>query len=79
MENKEATALISWLNSVSGDPYAFVMGAFPWREEGTSLEHEHGPEPWQREVLNLIRDKIINLSEALQIARASGPGIGKSA
>ncbi len=75
----ESEKLISWLASVSNDPYAFVMGAFPWGEPNTTLEKERGPEDWQKEVLCLIRDKIINLNEALQIARASGHGIGKSA
>lgn len=79
MEAKDTETLLKWLISVSHDPHAFVMGAFPWGQEGTALEHEHGPEPWQLEVLNLIRDKIININEALQIARASGHGIGKSA
>lgn len=79
MEQKDTEALISWLASVSNDPVAFVAGAFPWGEPNTPLEKEHGPEPWQLEVLTLIRDRIVNVNEALQIARASGHGIGKSA
>ena len=71
--------LIEWLASVRDDPYAFVLGAFPWAEPGTSLENFSGPEPWQREVLEEIGAHASNLDEALQIARASGHGIGKSA
>lgn len=75
----DADVLISWLTSVTNDPYAFVMGAFPWGQPNTSLSQEKGPEDWQKDVLCLIRDRIINTNEALQIARASGHGIGKSA
>jgi len=71
--------LIAWLAACSKDPLAFVMGAFPWQEPGTTLEKYSGPEPWQKEVLEEIRDHANDLNEALQIARASGHGIGKSA
>lgn len=80
--------LIEWLASVSDDPYAYVMGAFPWGEPGTSLENEKGPNEWQTWLLTGIREGIISPSEALaiaegtipvQIAAASGHGIGKSA
>jgi len=71
--------LIQWLASVSNDPLAYVMGAFPWNEPGTTLEHSDGPEPWQKEVLELIRDELITIEEAIQIAEATGHGVGKSA
>ena len=71
--------LLAWLASCTKDPLAFVMGAFPWKESGTSLEKYEGPETWQREVLVEIGKHANNLNEALQIARASGHGIGKSA
>lgn len=70
--------LIDWLASVSNDPLAFVMGAFPWGEEGTALENEK-VELWQVEVLTNIRDRIYTIDEAIKIAVASGHGIGKSA
>lgn len=70
--------LIDWLASVTGDPYAFVMGAFPWGEPNTTLEHEPGPEIWQRGILIKIRDGLLNLTEAIQLAVASGHGVGKS-
>lgn len=71
-------ALLNWLASVSKDPLAFVLGAFPWGEAGTRLEHFHGPEPWQREILEMIRDGLIDINKAIQLAVASGHGVGKS-
>lgn len=71
--------LISWLASTAKDPLAFVHGAFPWGEAGSILEKEQGPEPWQTEILEWIRDGLIDLQQALRIAVASGHGIGKTA
>lgn len=70
--------LLDWLAEVSDDPYAFALGAFPWGQVGTTLEH-HVLDPWQIWVLCALRDRLINLNEAIQIAVASGHGIGKSA
>lgn len=70
--------LFEWLASCKDDPYAFALGAFPWGQEGTIL-HDHVLDPWQIWVLCAIRDGLINLEEAIQIAVASGHGIGKSA
>jgi hypothetical protein len=70
--------LIDWLASVADDPYAFALGAFPWGEPDTVLEH-HVLDPWQIWVLCAIRDKLIDIHTAIQIAVASGHGIGKSA
>lgn len=70
--------LLEWLASVSKDPYAFVLGAFPWHEAGTRLEKETGPEPWQIDILCAVRDGLIDLTTAIQIAVASGHGVGKS-
>jgi hypothetical protein len=71
-------ALLEWLAEVADDPYAFALGAFPWGEPNTVLA-DHVLDPWQVEVLCAIRDKLINIQDAIQIARASGHGIGKSA
>ena len=74
--------LVHWLASVSNDPYAYVMGAFPWGEPGTRLEKFSGPETWQEEKLKLVRDLLATgmaASTAIQIATASGHGVGKSA
>jgi hypothetical protein len=69
-------ALLDWLASVSLDPHAFVLGAFPWGE-GT-LKGSLGPEAWQVEVLEAIRDGL-PYEQAVQLATASGHGVGKSA
>lgn len=71
--------LLGWLAEVSDDPLAFVMGAFPWGETGTTLENFSGPEDWQRDILCLIRDGLIDTNTAIKLAVASGHGIGKSA
>lgn len=70
--------LIEWLASVSDDPHAFALGAFPWGEPGTALT-EHVLDPWQVWVLCAIRDRLLTVDEAIQIAVCSGHGIGKSA
>jgi hypothetical protein len=59
------------------DPRGFVYWAFPWGEG--ELKNFTGPEPWQEELLAAIRDGLIDVNQAIQIARASGHGIGKSA
>lgn len=75
----ELELLQEWLASVKNDPEAFVLGAFPWNEPSTVLEGFEGPDPWQSEILNLIKLGLINVNEAIQLATASGHGIGKSA
>src|SRR5215831_7199069 len=77
--DSDIEGLLEWLASTRGDPLAFVLGAFPWGEEGTLLEKFHGPEPWQHDILVAIRDGLLNANEAIQLAVASGHGIGKSA
>ena len=72
--------LLEWLGGVSKDPLAFVMGAFPWGEPETRLEKfPDGPEPWQREILGHIKAGLLNINQAIQLAVASGHGIGKTA
>lgn len=71
--------LIEELAGFSDDPLGFVLFAFPWGERGTPLELSSGPEPWQEEILEQLGRGIISASEAVQLARTSGHGIGKSA
>ena len=71
--------LISWLAACSKDPLAFVRGAFPWSEAGSQLSTFTGPEDWQTGILCAIRDGLLNPNEAIQLATASGHGVGKSA
>lgn len=63
--------------AVAATPLGYVMWAFEWGSG--ELEGYEGPEPWQREVLGDLGDGTISISEATQIAVASGHGIGKSA
>ena len=71
--------LLQWLADVRGDPLAFTMGAYPWGEPGTVLENSTGPEDWARDLMNRIRDGLLDLNSAIQEAVASGHGIAKSA
>ena len=65
----------------SRDPLGFVLWAFDWGE-GELAGHE-GPDGWQIDILTEIGNGLkggeITLSQAVQIAVASGHGIGKSA
>lgn len=73
------TDLIVELASFSGDPVGFVYWAFPWGEPGTELQDYAGPQEWQVQVLKDLGDGLISIEQAIQIARTSGHGIGKSA
>src|SRR5262245_19610118 len=72
-------ALAEDLGRLTGDPLAWVMWAFPWGEPGSELEHRAGPESWQADILRAIRDGLLTPNEAIQLAVASGHGVGKSA
>lgn len=79
MDDKSADLLLDWLASCNADPLAFVLGAFPWGEPNTLLEKCNGPEDWQRDILVAVRDGLLTPNQAIQLAVASGHGIGKSA
>ncbi|WP_394729081.1 terminase [Altererythrobacter sp. GH1-8] len=71
--------VIEDLGRFTHDPLGFVMWAFPWGVEGTSLADEDGPDTWQREQLELIGSKLRDDPfKVIQDATASGHGIGKS-
>ena len=59
------------------DPYGWVMWAFDWGQG--ELANYDGPDEWQRDILCAIRDGLLTVNEAIQIAVASGHDIGKSA
>jgi hypothetical protein len=66
------------------DPLGYVTYAFPWGRAGTALAQEHGPEDWQRDILERLGAGLsgpdsMGTREALRLAVASGHGIGKSA
>ena len=69
--------LAAWLHEVANDPVKFVEGAFAWGQG--DLEGSSGPEPWQRWLLEQIRDGLLTPGEAIKTSIASGHGIGKSA
>lgn len=86
---KDEHALMSrlWSPELKDDPAAFVLFVYPWGEPGTPLEKHTGPRKWQLDILNDIRDQLVenrNLSmlelapKIMQAATASGRGIGKS-
>lgn len=71
--------LIEDIASFTHNPLGFVLYAFPWGS-GELLKF-NGPDDWQREQLKLIGEKLkagASVSEAIQMAIASGHGIGKS-
>lgn len=74
--------LINDMGSFTHDPFSFVIYAFPWGEEG-ELKEYNGPDEWQVQTLKDIGSKLkqnkITTSQAIQIAIASGHGVGKSA
>lgn len=70
--------LVEELASFSKDPFGFALWAFPWGEPGSELEHRF-LEQWQIDLLNDLGDGLVTVNEAIQIARTSGHGIGKSA
>lgn len=67
------------------DPLGFVLFAFPWGEKGTILEDEEGPDKWQVLILEEIAQQVQErrlepekLFGAIQVAVASGHGVGKA-
>lgn len=75
--NDPELELVNEIASFASDPLGFVYFAFPWGEPG-ELEKATGPEPWQKDILNQVRDGL-PIDEAIQIAVTSGHGVGKSA
>lgn len=69
--------LLDEIAGFAADPLGFVQFAFPWGEG--ELAKFTGPDEWQIEILTQLGDGLITLQEAIQIAIASGHGIGKSA
>lgn len=61
------------------DPLGFVLWAFPWGVEGTSLADETGPDEWQHKQLEDVGASLTDDPyRIIQEAIASGHGVGKS-
>lgn len=72
--------------SIRDDPYAWVMTVFPWGKPNTPLANTPEPRAWQKRKLQYMARHIQRQKlqpahewEVLQMATASGRGIGKSA
>ena len=59
------------------DPLGFVCFVFPWGQG--ELAHQSGPDTWQTAVLEYLGTHCLTAPEALQVAVASGHGVGKTA
>lgn len=83
---KEKSLLEAYFNDMAKydfphDPYKWVMYCFAWGE-GELADYPDGPDTWQKDVLNTVKTELkkgSDLQTAIQIATASGNGIGKSA
>ncbi|WP_017773826.1 hypothetical protein [Paraburkholderia kururiensis] len=69
--------LIEEIAAFEHDPLGFVEFAFEWGD-GELAEFD-GPDEWARGLLKAIGDGLLTAEQAIQIAVASGHGIGKSA
>ena len=77
--------LIAAVGTFRGDPEGFVHFIFPWRQAGTRLADETGPDVWQSAILRALGDDMRRglaaeeaAGAALKYAVASGHGVGKS-
>lgn len=69
--------LITELVRFERDPLGYVHFAYPWGEPG-ELEGEAGPDPWQEDFLGELGEAL-RVDNVVQIAVATGHGVGKSA
>lgn len=77
---EQLRALAAALVRFKHDPLGFVLWAYPWGVPGTSLEHEDGPDEWQREELDEIGRRLRKEPfKTIRRGTASGHGVGKSA
>lgn len=72
-------ALAEDMGRFFGDPLAFVLYAFRWGEG--DLENWTGPDEWQREFLEKVRDaiRVRKPGDVVKVAVKAGKGPGKTA
>lgn len=76
--------LADFVGQFYDDPYGFVVGCYPWQEEGP-LKDYAGPDKWQTDTLKKIGEEVrarkfdgVHPVAPIRIAVSSGHGIGKS-
>lgn len=81
---EEEEALGDFCAETYADPYAFVLGAYPWGEPGTVLADHDGPDAWQREFLEWLGAEVrargfdsVAPVKPIRAGVSSGHGIGK--
>jgi hypothetical protein len=79
MLNDSSADLYDAIAECYADPLKFVLLVYPWGVPGTILAKQSGPDDWQKWVLEQLRTGSLTLGQAVQIAVASGHGIGKTA
>jgi hypothetical protein len=88
LDDLNTIAALNVMSAVPGfrnDPEGFVRYVFPWGVKGSPLENE-APDTWQLEVMRHIGKQLTErktdangFREAIQVAVASGHGVGKTA
>ena len=73
---KSSKDLAYILAATEKDPLLFVKAVFPW---GSGELKEYKIQKWQEDILLAVKEGLINVNQALQIAVSSGHGVGKSA
>jgi hypothetical protein len=79
------TQLIKRFAQFRNDPYGFVLFSYPWKRKDSWLEEYDGPDAWQVDIMETLRHELEmrdmspgEVFAAIQIAVASGHGIGKT-
>lgn len=78
-QKPKPTDLVSEIGNFFADPLGYVLFNYPWGQAGTSLVNETGPDAWQADLLRQVGAGVLKVGEAIQLAVASGHGVGKSA
>ncbi len=77
--------LAEFVSQFYDDPLGFVLACYPWGEPGP-LEHETGPDTWQREFLTYLGEQVTARAfdgatavDPIRAGASSGHGVGKTA